>query len=96
MGKKKYNVKLTDEEVKELKGKIRDKKTSKMILRRCQILLDIDENHGKVISRSQCVKANVVCQAYSREYTNRNMETGGMDNLNTHVKGSLYKNTHPK
>lgn len=42
------------------------------------------------------MKANGVCQAYSREYTNRNMETGGMDNLNTHVKGSLYKKYPPE
>ncbi len=88
MGKK-YNVKLTDEEVKELKGKIRDKKTSKMILRRCQILLDMYENHGKVISRSQCTKANSVCQAAAENtlieiwkrgvwitYTNNHFDTG--------------------
>ena len=61
MGKTKYTVKLTDEEVKELKGRIRDKKTSKMILSRCQILLDMDESHGKAMGREQCAKTNGVC-----------------------------------
>lgn len=78
MGKVKYNVKLTDEEVKEIKGKIRNKKTSKMILRRCQILLDMDENHGKVISRCQCAKTNGVCQA-TVENTLKKYANGGVE-----------------
>ena len=74
---------------KGIKGKNKGQKTSKMILRRCQILLDMYENHGKVISRSQCTKANSVCQAAAENtlieirkrgvwitYTNNHFDTG--------------------
>lgn len=46
---KKYEINLTEEEVTELKRIIRRKTTSKMIISRCQILLDLDESHGRVL-----------------------------------------------
>lgn len=58
---KKYEINLTEEEVKELKRIIRRKTTSKMIISRCQILLDLDESHGRVLTREQCAKSNGVC-----------------------------------
>ena len=48
---KKYKVELSDEQVKELKSIMNRKKTSKMMIKRCQILLDMDENHGEVCTR---------------------------------------------
>lgn len=60
---KKYHVILTDEEVKLLKSVIRKKKTSKTIRCRCQILLDIDEAHGKPFTHEQSAKSNGVCMA---------------------------------
>ena len=44
---KKYIIKLTDDEVKKLKSVIRKKDTSRTIRSRCQIILDMDELHGK-------------------------------------------------
>ncbi len=44
---KKHIIKLTDDEVKELKSVIRKKKTSKTIRSRCQIILDLDEARGR-------------------------------------------------
>ena len=60
---KKYIIKLTDDEVKELKSVIRKKKTSKTIRCRCQIILDLDEAHGKVLTHEQSAKSNGVCLA---------------------------------
>ena len=48
-----YRINLTDEELKTLKGIIRKKETSKMIRSRCQIIIDLDEAHGKVLTHEQ-------------------------------------------
>ena len=60
---KKYIINLTENELKELKSTIRKKKTSKTIRCRCQIILDLDEAHGKVLTHEQCAKSNGVCLA---------------------------------
>ena len=57
---KKYIINLTEEEIKELKSTIRRKKTSKTIRSRCQIILDLDEAHGKVLTHEQSAKSNGV------------------------------------
>lgn len=48
-----YIIKLSDEERAELKKTIHNKKTSKTILNRCQILLRLDEVHGTVFTHAQ-------------------------------------------
>ena len=58
---KKYIVKLTDDDVKKLKAIIRKKDTSRTIRSRCQIILDMDELHGRCFSYEQCARANGVC-----------------------------------
>lgn len=45
---RKYVIKLTDDELKTLKSIIRKSNTSKTIRSRCQIIIDLDEAHGKV------------------------------------------------
>lgn len=60
---KKYIINLTEEEMKELKSTIRKKKTSKTIRCRCQIILDLDEAHGKVLTHEQSARSNGVCMA---------------------------------
>lgn len=60
---RKYNINLTDNELKELKSMIRKKNTSKMIRNRCQILIDLDEAHGKVLTHEQSARSNGVCMA---------------------------------
>ena len=44
---RKYRVKLSDEQVKRLKAVMRNKATTLTVRNRCQILLDMDEAHGK-------------------------------------------------
>lgn len=61
--RKKYNIHLTEEEVEKLKAVIRKKTTSRLICRRCQIILDLDEAHGKVLNHEQSAKSNGTCIA---------------------------------
>lgn len=56
-----YRVYLTDEEYEKLNKVKKQKKTSRMIRSRCQIILDLDENHGKAYTREQAAKTNGVC-----------------------------------
>lgn len=58
---RKYRIALTDEELKTLRSVIRKKATSKMIRSRCQIILDLDEAHGKILTHEQSAKSNGVC-----------------------------------
>lgn len=59
MGRKqKYHVNLSDEDVKNLKSIIRKKDTSRSMIRRCQVLLDMDESHGEIFTRERCAKSN--------------------------------------
>lgn len=56
-------VVLTDDEIKSLKSIIRKKSTSRTIRCRCQILLDLDEAHGKMMTHAASARANGVCIA---------------------------------
>lgn len=60
---KKYSIHLTETELKKLKSVIRKKETSKTIRSRCQIILDLDESHGKILTHEQCTRSNGVCMA---------------------------------
>ena len=55
--KKKYIISLTDDELKILKSVKRKKKTTRTIKCRCQILIDLDVNHGKQYTQQQCSKS---------------------------------------
>lgn len=60
---KKYSIFLTDEELQQLKSVIRKKDTPKTVISRCQIIMDLDEAHGKVLTHEQSAKTNGVCKA---------------------------------
>ena len=60
---KKYNISLTDDELKELKSVMRKKQTTKTVRNRYQIIIDLDEAHGKVLTHAQSAKTNCVCMA---------------------------------
>ena len=60
---KKYNVQLTDKELAKLRSVIRKKETSRTIRSRCQIIIDLDEAHGKVLTHEQSARSNGVCMA---------------------------------
>ena len=60
MGKKTIFIELTDEQVKSIRKVLRSKKTSKTIVTRCRILLDLDNKHGKQYSCLQVANRNGV------------------------------------
>lgn len=60
--KKKYIISLTDDELRALKSVMRKKTTTRTIKCRCQILIDLDEAHGKQFTQEQCAKATGVCK----------------------------------
>jgi hypothetical protein len=60
---KKYIISLTDKEIKKLKSVMHKKQTSKIVRNRCQIIIDLDEAHGKVLTHEQSAKTNCVCMA---------------------------------
>jgi transposase len=60
---KKYVVALSDEDVNYLKSTIRKKKTSRTTRSRCNVLMDVDECHGKVMTYEQAAKSNGICLA---------------------------------
>lgn len=60
---KKYSISLTDPELKKLKTVMRKKQTSRTVRSRCQIIIDLDEAHGKVLTHEQSAKTNCVCMA---------------------------------
>ena len=75
---KRYKIELTDDELKILKSVIRKNKTSKTIRCRCQIIIDLDESHGKVLTHEQSVKSNGVCLATVTNTVKKYFE-GGID-----------------
>ncbi len=50
---KTYIIKLSDDERAELQKTIHNKKTRKTILKRCQILLELDEVHGTGLTHAR-------------------------------------------
>ena len=49
---KTYIIKLSDDERAALQKTIRNKKTCKTVLKRCQILLELDEEQGTGLTHS--------------------------------------------
>lgn len=84
---KKYSIHLTEKEFKKLKSVIRKKETSKTIRSRCQIILDLDWAHGKVLTHEQSAKSNGVCMATVTNTVTKYMN-GGIDAV-TEFKRSI-------
>ena len=58
-----YHIKLTDDERSTLDKAIRNKATCKTVLKRCQILRDLDEENGSGMTHSQIAHTYAVCPA---------------------------------
>lgn len=64
MGRKKKNqIVLTDNDVKNLKGIMKKKSTTQTLHSRCQILLSLDENHLPAMTYDQCIEVCCVSRA---------------------------------
>ncbi|MFR2338708.1 MAG: hypothetical protein ACLS7X_05175 [Mediterraneibacter gnavus] len=68
---RKYVIKLTDDELKTLKSIIRKSNTSKTIRSRCQIIIDLDEAHGKVLTHEQSAKIKWCLPDNCNEYSDQ-------------------------
>ena len=60
---KTYIIKLSDDERATLQKTIRNKKTCKAVLKRCQILLELDEEQGIGLTHAQLAHSYAVCPA---------------------------------
>ena len=60
---KTYIIKLSDDERAALQKTIRNKKTCKTVLKRCQILLELDEEQGTGLTHAQLAHSYAVCPA---------------------------------
>lgn len=58
---KKYTINLSDDERKILTTTIKNKATSKTIIRRCGILLELDVNCGSTLTHKQLANSYGVC-----------------------------------
>ena len=58
---KTYIIKLNDDERAILQKTIRNKKTCKTVLKRCQILLELDEEQGTGLTHAQLAHSYAVC-----------------------------------
>ncbi len=60
---KTYHIILSDNDAATLRKVIKDNKTCKTVLKRCQILLELDEVHGTGLPHSQIAHTYAVCPA---------------------------------
>ena len=60
---KTYIIKLSNDERATLQKTIRNKKTCKTVLKRCQILLELDEEQGTGLTHVQLAHSYAVCPA---------------------------------
>ncbi len=58
---KTYIIKLNDDERAALQKTIRNKKICKTVLKRCQILLELDEEQGTGLTHAQIAHSYAVC-----------------------------------
>ncbi len=84
---KSYHILLSDDELKKLKSIIRKNGTSKTLRSRCQVLIDLDESHGKVLTHEQSARSNGICKATVTNIV-KLYHTGGIDAVIT-IKRSI-------
>ena len=60
---KKYIIKLSNDEREALQKTIGNKRTCKTVLKRCQILLELDEERGRVLTHEQLAHSYAVSRA---------------------------------
>ena len=63
-----YIIKLSDDERATLQKTIRNRKTCKTVLKRCQILPELDEGHGTGLTHAQIAHSYAVCPANHNKY----------------------------
>lgn len=97
---KTYIIKLSDDERATLQKTIRNKKTCMTILKRCQILLDLDEEQGTGLIHAQIAHSYAVCPATITNIVQSYVKNGITDiiryNINPNSSAALRKVDGPK
>ena len=74
-----YSIRLTDDERAKLNKVIKNKTTCKTVLKRCQILRDLDETKGCRLTHAQIAHTYAVCPAtvsnLIRDYVNKGIDS---------------------
>jgi transposase len=83
----KHIVNLSDADIKRLKTTIRKKSTSRNMLRRCKVLLDLNTSKGKPLTHEQCANSNGVSMATVGNIV-RDYSDGGVDKVLTYDRSS--------
>lgn len=90
-----YSINLTDDERFKLNKTIKNKTTSKTVLKRCQILRDLDETKGCGLTHAQIAHTYAVCPAtvsnIIRDYVNKGIDSIVRYNINPNSAASLRK-----
>ena len=90
-----YSIDLTDDERSKLNKVIRDKTTCKTVLKRCQILRDLDETKGCGLTHAQIAHTYAVCPAtvsnLIRDYVNKGIDSIIRYNISPNSAASLRK-----
>ena len=88
---KKYHIILTEEERVRLKKLAKSSESKKLIRKRINILLDLDESQDKCLTYAQCVKSNATSMMNVYKVIIAYVK-GGIDNVLT-IKRSINSDT---
>ena len=96
MGRPKvYSIKLTEDERTKLNKVIKNKSTSKTVLKRCQMLRDLDEINGCKQTHAQIAHTYAVCPAtvsnLIRDYANKGIDSVIRYNISPNSAAALRK-----
>ena len=90
-----YSIRLTDDERSKLNKVIKNKNTCKTVLKRCQILRDLDETKGCGLTHAQIAHTYAVCPAtvsnLIRDYVNKGIDSIVRYNISPNSAASLRK-----
>ena len=90
-----YSINLTDEERSKLNKVIKNKTTCKTVLKRCQILRDLDESKGCKLTHAQIAHTYAVCPAtvsnLIRDYVNKGIDRIIRYNISPNSAAALRK-----
>ena len=90
-----YIIQLTDEERSKLDKTIKNKRTCKTVLKRCQILRDLDREQGAGLTHAQIAHTYAVCLStisnLIRDYTNKGIDYVTQYNISPNSAAALRK-----
>lgn len=90
-----YTIQLTDDECSKLNATIKNKSTCKTVLKRCQILWELDQKHGSGLTHAQIAHTYAVCPAtvtnLIRDYVKKGIDYIIQYNISPNSAAALRK-----